>query len=123
MLAAAGVAAAVAAAPAIANADVNWQVPLHGSTAHLRANGSAQYQSQPGQAELQIEVQHVRSLAGKTVTFVVAGKYFGSAKISALGQADVTKNTELRQAVPRVLDGTSVAVRTASGSLIAFGRF
>jgi hypothetical protein len=123
MLAAAGVAAAVAAVPAIAVADVNWQVPLHGSASQLRANGSAQYQSQPGQAELQIEVQNVRSLAGKTVTFVVAGKYFGSAKISALGQADVTKNTELGQTVPRVMHGTSVAVRTARGTLIASGRF
>jgi hypothetical protein len=65
-IAAAGVAAGVAAAPAAAlaaSSTVDWQIPMHGSAAYSKADGSAQYQSQPGQRELQVEVQHVRSLA------------------------------------------------------------
>jgi hypothetical protein len=125
-IAAAGVAAAAAAAPAAAlaaSSTVDWQIPMHGSAAYARANGSAQYQSQPGQRELQIEVQHVRSLAGKTVVFSAAGMTLGSAKISAKGQADITRNTELGQKVPSIYRGSSVAVRTAGGKLVTSGRF
>jgi hypothetical protein len=123
MVAATAVAAAVAATPTLAAGDTNWQIHLHGSTAYPRVNGSAQYQSQPGQSELQIEVQNVRSLAGKTVTFLVGGKYVGSGRISTLGQADITKNTELGRSVPSVTHGTRVTVRTVGGTLIVSGQF
>jgi hypothetical protein len=134
--AAAGIAAAVAAAPATAVAShhgdapahaaasvANRQIALKGGAAYPRGNGSAQYQSQPGQRELQVEVQHVRSLAGKTVVFSAAGTTLGSAKVSALGQADITRNTELGQKVPSIAHGSSVTVRTTGGRLIVSGRF
>jgi hypothetical protein len=124
-IAAAGVVVA-AAAPATtlaASSTVDWQIPMHGSAAYSKANGSAQYQSQPGQRELQVEVQHVRSLAGKTVAFSAAGMTLGSAKISANGQADITRNTELGQKVPSISRGSRVTVRTARGKLIISGRF
>ena len=72
-VAAAGIAAAVAAAPGaalaspgpwrarVATATANWQNPIKGSAAYRTANGSAQYQSQPAQRELQVEVQRIRS--------------------------------------------------------------
>jgi hypothetical protein len=125
-IAAAGVAAAVVAAPTAALAastTVDWQIPMHGSAAYSKANGSAQYQSQPGQRDLQVEVQHVRSLAGKTVVFSVSGMTLGSAKISLNGQADITRNTELGQKVPSIYRSSSVAVRTAGGKLVTSGRF
>jgi hypothetical protein len=125
-IAAVGVAAAVAAAPAAAlaaSSTVDWQIPMHGGGAYSKANGSAQYQSQPGQRELQVEVQHARSLAGKTVVFSAAGMTLGSAKISTNGQADITRNTELGQKVPMISRGSSVAVRTAGGKLVTSGRF
>jgi hypothetical protein len=129
-LAAAGVAVAMAATPAAALASAaaapslaNWQIPLHASTAFPKANGSAQYQSQPGQRELQVEVQHARSLAGKSVIFSAAGTRLGSAKISARGQADITRNTERRQRVPLIVHGSGVTVSTATGKLIVSGRF
>jgi hypothetical protein len=129
-LAAAGIAVAMAAAPAAAYAAstaapslANWQVPLKGSAAYPKANGSAQYQSQPGQREIQIEVQHVRSMAGKTVVFSAAGRQLGSAKISTLGQADITRNTDAGQNVPLIRHGSIVTVRTARGALIISGRF
>jgi hypothetical protein len=127
-LAAAGIALAVAAAPATALAGAttsvaNWQVPLKGSPVHPRANGSAQYQAQPGQREIQVEVQHVRSLAGRTVVFSAAGTLLGSAKISPRGQADITRNSELGQKVPAIGHGSAVTVRTTKGTLIVSGRF
>jgi len=136
-VAAAGIAVAVAAAPAAALASqnghahaaqaaastANWQISMKGGTAYPKANGSAQYQSQPGQRELQVEVQHVRSLAGKTVVFSAAGMTLGKVKVSALGQADITHNTELGQKVPSIAHGSSVTVRTTAGKLIVLGRF
>jgi hypothetical protein len=86
------------------------------TAAYGKANGSAQYQSQPGQRELQVEVQRVRSLAGKTVVFSAAGMTLGKAKVSARGQADITRNTELGQKVPSIAHGSSVTVRTTGGT-------
>ena len=65
-LAVAAIAVVALAAPAAAVAapsTVDWQIAMRGSAAYATANGSAQYQSQPGQREVQVEVQHVRSLA------------------------------------------------------------
>ena len=136
-VAAAGIAAAVAVAPAAALASAqsqpgalrpaiklaNRQIALTGSTAYPKANGSAQYQSQPGQRELQIEVQRIRSLRGTTVVFSAAGATLGSAKVSPSGHADITRNTERRQKVPVIVHGSRVTVRTATGRLVVAGRF
>jgi hypothetical protein len=111
------------ASPLNATATVNWQIPLKGSSAYPTANGSAQYQSQPGQREVQVEVQHVRSLAGKKVVFSAGGMTLGQATVSALGLADITRNTELGQKVPVIVHGSAVAVRTTGGVLIVSGRF
>ena len=137
-LAAAGIAVAVAAAaPAAAIAsqqgharavhaaasNANWQIPMKAGSAYAHANGSAQYQSQPGQRDLQVEVQRIRSLAGKTVVFSAAGRTLGTAKVSNLGQADITRSTELGQKVPSIAHGAKVTVRTVGGVQIASGRF
>ena len=135
-IAAAGIAASIAAVPAVAVASaygqapahaaastVNWQIPMKARTAYRTANGSAQYQSQPGQRDLQVEVQHIRSLAGKTVVFSAAGIVLGSAKVSTTGQADISRNTEVRQKVPSITRGSLVTVRTGGGKLIASSRF
>lgn len=136
-IATAGIAAAMAAAPAAALASqpghapavraaastVNWQIPLQGTPAYRKANGSAQYQSQPGQRELQVEVQRVRSLAGQTVVFSAAGMTLGKARVSATGHADITRNTERGQKVPSIARGSTVTVRTIAGKTIVSGRF
>jgi hypothetical protein len=124
-LTASGIVIAMAAAPAAlaAASTANWQIPLKATASYPKANGSAQYQSQPGQREIQIEVQHIPSMAGKTVVCTVAGTTLGHTKVSRLGQADIIHNTELRQKVPPISHGSTVTVRTASGVLIAYGRF
>ena len=122
----AGIAIALAAVPAAALAaasTANRQIPLKASASYPKATGSAQYQAQPGQREIQIEVQHIPSMAGKTVIYSAADITLGHAKVSLVGQADITHNTELRQKVPPISHGSPVTVRTASGTLIVSGRF
>ena len=108
---------------AAALATVNWQIPLTHSAAYPSARGSAQYQSQPGQAEFQVELTRLGSLAGRSVVVSVNGGRIGSATVSRLGIAQLDRNSELGQRVPAIIHGSAVTVRTSSGALVAVGRF
>lgn len=114
---------AVLIVPAVALAAINWQISMHGSAAYPRAGGSAQYQSQSGHREVQVELQHARSLAGKMVVFSAGGTKLGAQRVSAQGQADITRNTEVGQKVPSIAHGSKVFVRTAAGGLVTAGSF
>jgi hypothetical protein len=116
-------AVATQTAHATTSQTVNWQIALKHTTAFPTANGSAQYQAQPGQRELQIEVQRLPKLAGQTVTFYANGAKFGVGKVSTLGIVQIDRNTELGQSVPTMVHGSSVAALTSTGVLIAFGQF
>ena len=102
---------------------VNRQVALHGSTSFPNATGSAQYQASSGQRELQVEVEHIKVLAGKQVNVFVNGKKWASPRVSSLGKMDVDRNTEIGQSVPTIKAGSTVRVRTLGGTLIAGGSF
>jgi hypothetical protein len=99
------------------------QVALRASKAYRAATGTAQYQSQPGQRELQIEIDHIRSLAGQYVNVYVGGTKIGSARVSSLGVAELARNSELAQHVPQVRAGTSVTVQTSGAVTIVSGAF
>jgi len=117
----AGPAAALAAEPT-----VNWQINLQPGAAYPHATGGAQYQSQPGQRELQVEVEHIPALKGKKVTVCVNNQALGSATVSKLGVAQVSRNTELHQTVPVVVQGSTASVSTGAsctGTLVAQGAF
>jgi hypothetical protein len=86
------------------------------------AKGSAKFKSKGGERELQVEVEHIRRLAGKRVVFFVAGVKLGSKTVSALGAAEISRNSD-RQRVPNVVPGTAVKVRTAAGVLLVKGSF
>jgi predicted PilT family ATPase len=102
---------------------VDWQIAMKASSAFPHATGSAQYQSQPGQRELQIEVDHVAKLAGQNVSFYANGVKFGAAKVSSAGIVQIDRNTELGQSVPWIVHGSTVAARTSTGVPIADGHF
>jgi hypothetical protein len=93
------------------------------SSAFSTATGSAQYQSQPGQRELQVEVEHLAKLAGQYVSFYANGAQFGVGKVSSTGIVQIDRNTELGQSVPWIVHGSTVAARTSTGTPIASGRF
>lgn len=101
----------------------NSQVALRASNAYRAAMGTAQYQSQPGQHELQVEVDHIRSLAGQYVNIYVGGSKIGSTRVSSRGVAELVRNSELAQRVPRVHAGTSVTVQTSGAVTIVSGAF
>jgi hypothetical protein len=99
------------------------QIALKPSAAFPRATGSAQYQSQPGQSEFQVEVEHLRKLAGRYVLVKVNGAKIGQAKVSKTGIAELSRNTELSQSVPSIVHGSTVTVQRGAKVLITSGTF
>jgi hypothetical protein len=113
-------AALALAAPAVqANGGPGTIIALKASSAFPGAKGKAKFQTE-GQRELEIEVEHVRRLAGKQVNFFVGAKKIGSKRISALGAAQIERRGA---SFPAVKAGTRISVKTAGGRLIASGRF
>jgi hypothetical protein len=80
---------------------------------------SAQYQAQTGQRELQVEVDHIRSLRGKQVFVYVNGAKIGTTRVNGQGKAELSRNTELGQRVPQVSSGTKVVVRTSRAAVVS----
>ena len=114
--------AALAVAVPTVFAKADSQIALHPTKTYPGARGSAQYQAQTGQRELQVEVDHIRSLRGKQVLVYVNGAKIGAARVNGQGKAELGRNTELGQRVPQVSSGTKVVVRT-SRAAVASGSF
>ena len=113
-------AALALAAPAVqAKGGPGTRIALKSTGAFPGASGKAKFQNE-GQRELEIEVEHVRRLAGKRVNFFVNSTKVGSARISGLGAAQVTRRGA---AFPAVHAGTRVKVKTTAGTTIVAGRF
>ena len=95
------------------------RIVLHPTSAFSGAKGSAKSQVE-GRRELEIEVEHVRRLAGKRVNFFVNSTKVGSARISGLGAAQVNKRGS---SFPAIKAGTRIKVKTTGGATIVAGRF
>ena len=119
-LAIVALAALALAAPAVqAKDDQGRIIALKASSAFPGAKGKAKFKTD-GQRELEIEVEHVRRLAGKRVNFFVNARNVGSKRVSALGAAQL----DMRGSTfPAIKSGTRISVKTASGRLIVSGRF
>ena len=96
---------------------------LHGSVSFPAATGQATSKTSAEERELEVEVQHVRALAGKRVNVFVNGIKWASPRVSSLGAFNVQRSTARGQRVPRITSGSPVRVRTLGGTLIASGRF
>jgi hypothetical protein len=103
-------------------ATVNWQIPLNFPVGHTGA-GSVQYQGQPGQREFQIEIDHARTLYGHPLLVQINGQTIGTMRVSAMGIAQLSRNSELGQHVPLVTHAATVTVKTGAGTLIASATF
>jgi opacity protein-like surface antigen len=113
-------AALAVAAPAVqAKGGPGTRIALKPSAAFPGASGKAKFQNQ-GQRELEIEVEHVRRLAGKRVNFFVNRAKVGSARVNGLGAAQINRRGA---SFPAINAGTRVKVKTASGKLIVSGQF
>ena len=120
VLAAAALALAVSVPAVLASGGGGTRIVLKPTKAFPSAKGSATFKAKAGERQLEAEVEHVRRLAGRTVTFYVGGKRLGSAKVSGLGTAQLERRNG---AVPAVQAGTVVSVKTARGVLIVRGSF
>jgi hypothetical protein len=105
-------------APAV-QAKGGTRIVLKASNAFPGASGKAKFQA-AGQRELEIEVQHIRRLAGKRVRFFVNTTKIGSARVNALGAARLDRRGST---FPAIRSGTRIKVKTARGATIVSGRF
>ena len=101
----------------------NGQIALRPSNGYPAASGTAQYQNQPGQREFQIEIDHIRSLAGQYLNIYIDGTRLGTARVNGRGVAELSRNSELAQRVPQVGTGTTVTVRTSHAATVVSGTF
>jgi hypothetical protein len=106
-------AALALAAPAV-QAKGGTIIALKASSAFPGAKGKAKFQVE-GQRELEIEVEHVRPLAGKRVNFFVNAKKVGSLRINGFGAAELNLRGSR---APAVRSGTRISVKTAGGTRI-----
>lgn len=120
LFAAAALALAVSVPAVLAKGGDGTSIVLKASKAFPAATGSATFKARPGERQLELEVEHVRRLAGQRVSFVVGGQKVGTARIGALGAAQLERRNS---AVPGVRAGTAVKVLTAGGALIVRGSF
>lgn len=95
------------------------RIALKASSTYSGASGKAKFQSN-GQRELEVEVEHIRRLAGKRVSFYVNNTKIGSARVSGLGAAQVNRRNA---SFPAIQTGTVIKVKTAGGAMIVSGRF
>ena len=119
-LTAAALTLAVSVPTVLASGGGGTRIALRSAKAFPAAKGSATFKAKPGERQLEAEVEHVRRLAGRPVTFYVGGKRLGSAKVGTLGAARLERRNG---AVPAVRAGTVVSVKTAGGVLIVKGSF
>jgi hypothetical protein len=95
------------------------RIVLRPTSAFSGAKGSAKSQVE-GQRELEIEVEHVRRLAGKRVNFFVNSSKVGSARVNGLGRAQIIRRGAT---FPAIKAGTRIKVKTTGGATIVAGRF
>ena len=120
LLAAAALALAVSVPAVLAKGGDGTRIVLKAARAFPAAKGSATFKAKPGERQLEVEVEHLRRLAGKRVAFFVGGTKLGTARIGALGAGQIERRNS---AVPAVRAGTAVNVKTAAGVLIVKGSF
>jgi predicted PilT family ATPase len=118
------VALAASMAPAaVASGGTVRSITLHGSSSFPNATGSAKSTVDGSERELEVEVQHIKVLAGKHVNVFVNGNKWASPLVSSLGTIHVDRSTQNGQSVPTIRSGSTVRVRTLGGTLIAGGSF
>jgi len=98
-------------------------ISLKGSVSFPNATGKAVSKVNGNERELEVDVQHIRSLAGKRVNVNVNGHLLATPLVNSLGHFTVNRNTGAGQAVPTIKAGSTVRVRTLGGTLVASGTF
>jgi hypothetical protein len=123
LIACLAIVAVVAPAASAKGGGTTRTIALKGSISFPGATGKAVYKVNGSERELEVDLQHIRSLAGKHVNVNVNGSRLASPLVSSLGHFSVNRNTGAGQRVPTIKKGSTVRVRTLGGTLIASGTF
>jgi hypothetical protein len=123
LIACLALAVAIAPAASAKGGGTTRTISLKGSVSFPNATGQAVSKVNGSERELEVDVQHIRSLAGKRVNVNVNGHLFATPRVNSLGHFTVNHNTGAGQAVPSIKAGSTVRVRTLGGTLIAGGTF
>jgi predicted PilT family ATPase len=115
--------AAIAPVASASGGGTTRTIALHASVSFPNATGKAVSKINGSERELDVEVQHIRALAGKHVNVFVNGNKWASPLVSSLGTIHVDRSTDRGQFVPTIKTGSTVRVRTLGGTLIAGGTF
>ena len=90
--------------------------------AYRRADGT-KYKDRGGERELEVQIEDVRRLGGKTLSVFVGGGRTGEARVNSVGDALLERNSDLGQRVPAVRGGTRVEIKTPAGTRVVSGSF
>jgi hypothetical protein len=123
LIACLALAVAIAPAASAKGGGTTRTISLKGGVSFPNATGQAVSKVNGSERELEVDVQHIRSLAGKRVNVNVNGHLFATPRVNSLGHFTVNHNTGAGQAVPTIKAGSTVRVRTLGGTLIAGGTF
>jgi hypothetical protein len=123
LIACLAIVAVVAPAASAKGGGTTRTIALKGSISFPGATGKAVYKVNGSERELEVDLQHIRSLAGKHVNVNVNGSRLASPLVSSLGHFSVNRNTGAGQRVPVIKTGSTVRIRTLGGTLIASGTF
>ena len=86
------------------------RITLTGSARYPATKGTAKYKVD-GEREFQVEMENVRSLAGKTLNVFVNGKKVGSFVVNTLGAGRLNLNTIRGDIVPMIRSGSIVRIK------------
>lgn len=113
-----GAVPAQAAGAAPAQARMELQAGVHGSSAYPHAGWHASYESYY-RRELHVGVWNIRRLGGRTLVVYVHGTKAGTMRVYGYWSAHLNRY----RGVPACRAGDAVRVRTGSGTLVASGTF
>ena len=99
------------------------RIALRGSAQFPQAVGTAKYKVDGAEREFQVEVENIKSLAGKRLYVFVDGARVGSFVVTSLGTGRLIRNTTRGQNVPFITAGSTVRVKTGAGAVVVRGTF
>jgi hypothetical protein len=104
-------------------ARVELNASVQGSASYAEVHGKAVYKERGSERQVEVEVEDANRLAGQRLVVRVGGQRIGTITVNALGAGEISRNSDLGQAVPTVKPGTKVTLKTGAGVLVASGTF
>ena len=99
------------------------KIKLAASEFYPKAKGTAKIKEVKNKREFQVEVEHVKSLAGQTLSVFLDGSLSGTFTINGLGAGKLTLRQQRGNTVPVIVAGSTVEIRTDGGVLVASGQY